>query len=130
MGGVAEPQGMVSMLDDDFSLELFEGNSTLVPSPFMTQVLDHLGAQRKECSVSSSFQEMGCGLVQSAEQVDAKAASFCVRSFYKTGDDAKVLALGHQMVDPELRQWITEDSCLTRMIAAQSQGRTLCLMPV
>ena len=76
MGGVAEPQGMVSMLDDDFSLELFEGNSTLVPSPFVTQVLDHLGAQRKECFVSSSFQEMVVGLFKALSRLMRRLRAF------------------------------------------------------
>ena len=40
VGGVAgaQSQGLVTVLNDDFSLELFRGNSTLVPSPFLTQV--------------------------------------------------------------------------------------------
>ena len=41
MGGVAEAlraKEWLPILDDDFSLELFKGNSTLVPSPFLTQV--------------------------------------------------------------------------------------------
>ena len=49
----------------------------------------------RSVSFESSFQEMGCGLVQSAKQVDAKATSFCVKSFHKTGDEKKVLALAH-----------------------------------
>ena len=68
MGEVAEPQ--------DFSVELFEGNSTLVPSPFMTQVLDHLGAHKKECFVSNSFQEMVVSLFKALSRLMRRLRAF------------------------------------------------------
>ena len=111
---------MVTILDDDFSLELCKGNCYSGVKPVQVQqssMENNLGLitlvpKGGVFRFRVHFKRWVVGLFKALSRLMRRHELLC-ESFYKTGDEAKV-------VDPVLRQWITEDSSLTRMIAAQS----------